>query len=152
MTFQERLDKANELQICTNCFSRQHTLIDCKHPKRCNHCHGKDHTLLHKDRKLADDKEVNPINKQREELDTKVAGAATAPIAKKRQVLLGTTIVYIEHENGEKIPCRAFLDSGSTVCFLRNESAQMLKLHKQKLTYQLVALMMTSFTSVKFLP
>lgn len=129
LDYHQRLNKVQELKLCFNCLSKSHAVKDCTSIRRCLTCTEKHHSILHKPdspRKADSSKESSST----EEKESVSAAATSHTFASKKTVLLATAVILVENSQGNRIACRAFLDSGSSVNFMRTETAQLLNLNR----------------------
>ncbi|XP_008179733.1 uncharacterized protein LOC103308325 [Acyrthosiphon pisum] len=129
----DRIKKTSELGLCKICL-RRHDKKKCL-ARYCFKC-GKPHnTMLHLGPEQQ--KTASPVEtkKDKDVIETPVSASSTSSInahaaTSTEQVLLTTAIVLAANVNGNMIPCRALLDSGSQTNFITEELAQTLKLKK----------------------
>ena len=87
-----------------------HTAKDCPSTKKCKLCSKPHNTLLHTNQNNVTTLNVNDHTKESASC-TQVATATNS----RYQVLLQTAIVHVLNKQGELVPCRALLDSGSQI-------------------------------------
>lgn len=147
-----------EKELCFNCLRAGHTSAKCPSKGACLVCHKQGHhTLLHDacvtasagastNSSLADS-ESTPKPASTTSFTSSASTPAsydaghtskahhTTGMALESQpsmgvAILATAIVHLKNRNGVMVPCRAFLDSGSTVSFITTELASQLRLPK----------------------
>lgn len=138
LTETQRFLKVREAGLCYNCLRAGHSANECTASK-CQKCGQNHHTILHRTKplndnsgKLPEQKKDETVDKEQPQASKEVAGAAVGAEKKLEIVVLATAIIYIENSYGIKFPCRAFLDSGSTVCFITEHMTQLLELKKEE--------------------
>ncbi|XP_055840984.1 uncharacterized protein LOC129908495 [Episyrphus balteatus] len=140
---QERLTTVKSLKCCINCLRFGHQSPKCKsmHCTKCNKYH---HTLLHvaienqrqKHPAIHNRASTSAASSSTADAEHCTSAAGTTPTIKQQKavsVILGTAIVHIMDQSGQKIECRALLDSGSQVNFITDKLARALGL---KETYE----------------
>lgn len=155
MNISERIAKVKELKICFNCLRSGHRVVDCSTKKTCSNCHKKHHSLLHEE-SFSKPQPTPPESKPHEpkvtvpKTDPSVAVSPPGPSTSQnpqqqttvnstcscnhsqnlKTVMLLTAVVMLEND-GELIPCRTLLDSGSQSNFLSERVANQLKLPRE---------------------
>ncbi|CAK9827604.1 hypothetical protein ANTRET_LOCUS5285 [Anthophora retusa] len=105
----------------------------------CDICGKKHHKLLHR----VSAPRSNTITS--EEVDhskpnTTVSCVAHSDRSSLEQVVLSTAVVYIEDKQGQKIPCRALLDSGSQSNFITHKLCKILRISYEPIEVQVSGL------------
>ena len=116
-------------KLCFNCLRKGHGVKDC-HARGCQICNRKHHTLFHP--KSEPQTPVKSKSETREIDSSKSNTSASALNSLKGHVVLATALVSVEDAQGQKIPARAFLDSGSSVHFMTNQLCHMLGIKKNR--------------------
>ncbi|KAJ8944266.1 hypothetical protein NQ318_009643 [Aromia moschata] len=137
LTAKLRFKEVKRLNLCTNCLRTDHTVSDCKSGS-CRVCAKKHNSLLHFDEvdTTKGNQGQQPSNtvsqtesvSQTNQLDSNQERSVNTHCSVPRQlyVLLSTAIVQLEGNKGNKITCRALLDSGSQSNFIVSNLAQRL--------------------------
>ena len=115
LTAAQRRQKVMSSNLCLNCLSPNHQAAQCVSLHRCKTCGKQHHTLLH---------DATP--------PTSTSQVTATSVSDNSVVVLATAVIFIRHENGTYIPCRAFLDGGSTANFMTERLAFNLQLKKQQ--------------------
>ncbi|XP_075162900.1 uncharacterized protein LOC142235535 [Haematobia irritans] len=119
--------------LCLNCFSKVHTVKNCRSKYTCFECKKKHNTLLHRSYDPKQNTHPNPntnsaltplpetSNSSTQSTTSAGSGVVqTYFAAASRGVLLGTALVYIR-SNGSIHRARALLDSGSEGTFISDK-------------------------------
>nr|XP_029722598.1 uncharacterized protein LOC115263500 [Aedes albopictus] len=107
----ERIDTLRTLGLCFNCMRSNHMANVCQ-ARCCQKCGAKHNTMLH-------------IEHQD---DTVALNSCGSPSVPPTQILLATAVVLIADRQGDYIPCRAMLDSGSQTSFISSNLVRTLRL------------------------
>lgn len=162
MTIEERRKVVGDSQICFNCMRPNHTARKCTSKSNCRECNRRHHTLLHSTYSSetssgsSSNSSNSPSNSYKPPLNNPSGSGSSQPgnqqsvnqtgkpkpeelsnkqfvgMARHGVSLLATAMVFITDRYGREVPCRAFLDAGSTVSFITVDLADKLKLPKQK--------------------
>lgn len=130
----ERFNKAKELQVCINCFSPSHSVMDCTSRYSCKICHKKHNSMLHR----YDQTESIPSSQNDLETALPNTNSSSLPAnantfqcsnsqAVETKIILATALVKIQDHQGQYQECRALLDSGSESNFISSHLALKLK-------------------------
>uniref|UniRef100_A0A1B0EWM1 Uncharacterized protein n=1 Tax=Phlebotomus papatasi TaxID=29031 RepID=A0A1B0EWM1_PHLPP len=142
----KRFEIVRTAKLCINCLDPGHSVNNCQ-SSACKHCAEKHSTWLHfafhpempsiQDAASANlaSIETNAVTNTTGTQPTPVPGTSsslncTAPSIVPN-VLLATAVIYIQTAEGDKLPCRAVLDSGSQVNIITEKMCQLLKLPKR---------------------
>jgi len=98
----------------------------------CRQCHKRHHNLLHIDRQNQSINEKGSVNNN----PADARGSSTADVntyctfngKTRNQSLLATSIVEVQKNSGQYIPCRALVDSASQSHFIRERCVQHMRL------------------------
>jgi hypothetical protein len=131
MNPRQRLSHAKQANLCFNCL-QIYTKTQTFSTQMCRQCHKRHHILLHID------EENQPTTHKSftsNEPTADANGASTAEVNSycsmksnsRNHILLATAIVEVMNKNGQFIPCRALLDSGSQTHFITERCVQRLK-------------------------
>ncbi|XP_055604027.1 uncharacterized protein LOC129752265 [Uranotaenia lowii] len=158
MKVSDRVELVKKRSLCLNCLSPGHIARFCIKGS-CQSCGRGHHTLLHAgppisqfcSEQLRVPQQVNPDNQTQishnpsQSMDNLLSSNATDypstshssitptnPKTFSNTVLLTTAVVMIEDGDGNTIPARALLDSGSQLCFMTEKIAQSLKFHRRQ--------------------
>ncbi|XP_058827982.1 uncharacterized protein LOC131687905 [Topomyia yanbarensis] len=150
--------------LCRNCFRAGHQARDCQSKFSCRNCKGRHHTLVcfkserNKDSKVtaAAASSKPPISKEpTTSTSTQVANVAATDVLVSgathqysSKVLLATAVVLIEDEEGNRLPARALLDSGSESNFITERLSQRLKIFRDRVDISVLGIGQTG-TKVK---
>ncbi|XP_065074450.1 uncharacterized protein LOC135698402 [Ochlerotatus camptorhynchus] len=140
----ERINKVKQLRICFNCLGLGHCAKDCSSKRNCSKCHKRHHTLLHEESftktletetlpekdSFQDAAEVKTVPKIVPSTSANTSCSCNHSQTAKTVMLL-TAIVNLESADGQLVPCRAMMDSGSQVCFLSETIANRLKISRE---------------------
>ncbi|XP_062703992.1 uncharacterized protein LOC134286395 [Aedes albopictus] len=128
--------------LCRNCFKRGHRAIDCPSRFVCRNCKGKHHTLVCFRPTSNEDRDESSVARtsaagssiQSPEEPQESSSLVSSNVSGNRMssVLLATAIVLVEDEDGNRVPARALLDSGSECNFMTENLSQQLKVQRQR--------------------
>lgn len=136
LTVTNRLNETKKYKLCLNCLRPGHFVQDCK-SGNCRTCERKHNTLLHLthsreniqvESKNDDRGEENPVSSVSHTHTTTMTINSVRKQANISQVLLATAMVHVLDLHGNKIACRALLDSGSQSNFVTSSLIEKLKL------------------------
>ncbi|XP_054711310.1 uncharacterized protein LOC129220901 [Uloborus diversus] len=150
----DRYLTAKKLNLCLNCLSTKHKIVQCPSTFLCSICSKKHHSLLHRKESLAPirNRSLNSdsnslINKKdipsaskdtgtRNDVSSEISQSLCSEISRSEhisnKVLLATSVIYVEDLNGVRIPVRGILDCGSQLSLTTNRLAQSLSGKKKK--------------------
>lgn len=137
----DRIKRVGELKLCKICM-RTHIGKKCD-GKKCFQCHKAHNTLLHlKINKTESNVTSEQYEENSEESPTasNVGVSAHASAISYRQVLLSTAIINVYNNDGKPVRCRVLLDSGSQNNFITEHMAQMLKLRRKRVDYDIAGI------------
>lgn len=137
----DRIKRVGELMLCKICM-RTHIGKKCD-GKKCFQCHKAHNTLLHlKINKTESNVTSEQYDENSEESPTasNVSVSAHASAINYRQVLLSTAIINVYNTDGKPVRCRVLLDSGSQNNFITEHMAQMLKLRRKRVDYDIAGI------------
>ena len=146
LTPEERITKVKALNLCTICLSG-HSAKECKKNWLCRRC-GKSHnTLLHKENNIHDVNSSDKLNPN----ENVVLHMNSNHETKSEQVLFMTAQVNAQNPStSTSVPVRAFLDSGSEVSIVDEETAKSLNLPRQKTDVQVLGLGLSNLGKVRY--
>ena len=162
-TPENRLNKVRSLGNCAICL-QAHPTKDCSRDWKCKKC-GKNHnTLLHIERKAHDTRSTggNGNNNSNVTHNTNTDSKSNAQVVlhntqsdgqsdNANHVLFMTAKVQLVNPvSNSIIPARAFLDSGSEISIVDEESVKLLGLKKHKTDVQISGLAMANVSRAKF--
>lgn len=140
MTTIERFNEAKRLELCINCLQKGHRVRYCR-AERCCRCNQRHHTLLHRE-------EGQQAFQTLSNSDGKIMMKSIAPEPSKatlhsacslneqcsldETIILATAVVSVRGQYGERVECRALLDSASQLNFVTDNVVQSLKLKKER--------------------
>ncbi|XP_071579521.1 uncharacterized protein [Temnothorax nylanderi] len=137
----QRKTLAKTQRCCYNCLGKGHFPSTCPSQKRCTHCQGKHHSLLHaesepnssKERPEASkaDKYDVPLSDPKSTLALKVQ-IDKGPNPITTPVLLATARVLVSTNEGRALQIRALIDTGSEATFITERAVQALHSKRQK--------------------
>ncbi|KAJ8929013.1 hypothetical protein NQ314_018324 [Rhamnusium bicolor] len=148
----EKEDYINKNSMCYNCLKKGHTIAQCR-SDGCRICNKKHHTQLHQPEHKSG--EVNAQSNQvakhampntyqgDDQSHPLAAGNATALLTQnnnRSQILLATAQVNVVASNGNLIPARALLDSGSQTSFITTKIFKRLNLRAYHQNIQILGL------------
>ncbi|XP_024868250.1 uncharacterized protein LOC112452343 [Temnothorax curvispinosus] len=125
----KRIKEARSRKLCLNCLKdTSHIAKQCS-LGLCRKCNKRHNTLLHLEQSTTKTSESTTEDtstaNQEKVVATSVNHSALKP---SKQVLLATALVKITDSKGDKVVCRALLDSGSQSCFITSSCAKRLSL------------------------
>ena len=128
----ERRNKiVRESRRCTNCLHDSHTQSKCPSSFSCRHCHGRHHSLLHKDQPSSSTQTIT-VNSSFIKAQKGVNENKTAPLSPPEFYFIDTAIVNgVSGDRHQQ--ARAALDSGSGVSLMSESLASHLKLPRYSL-------------------
>lgn len=152
----QRFNLVKKFSLCINCLNQSHKVIDCKSKLVCKLCSKRHNSLLHYSNNT-EVENVNTVNKcpplgRNEESSTDSNSHIQTDISKTMicasascsehvfNVILATAIVYVKDVSGNKYPLRCICDSGSQINAITIESANLLRLKKEKTNIPLTGL------------
>ncbi|XP_025405027.1 uncharacterized protein LOC112679449 [Sipha flava] len=128
MSLPERQDIVFKNKLCYNCLFPGHQVRQCR-GDNCNKCGKRHNTKLHNDAPL---NYHNPVDKPSSSSPEQSIVAYVEQDNKSnviKQIILATALVNLENAVGQRVQCRAILDSGSQVCLITRECTSRLKLN-----------------------
>ena len=128
MSHENRLARVRKHSLCLNCLRQGHYASQCKSTRRCEECHGKNHTLLHHDASKAETKSSPETSDESEK--GSIANHHTN--GRQGSILLMTCQVIIRAPDGATVQVRALLYSGSEASFITERMAQQLRLSRRR--------------------
>ncbi|XP_052565835.1 uncharacterized protein LOC120412439 [Culex pipiens pallens] len=142
----EALLRTNSL--CRNCLKSGHLAKDCSSRFSCRNCNKRHHTLLcFKSGKDKGSAQYKRDNSKAATDESQASGHSSSSTSNQvtpeitvsnsaqlfsTQVLLATAIVIIEDDEGNRLPARALLDSGSESNFISEHLSQRLRVRRNK--------------------
>lgn len=134
----ERINFIKSKKLCINCLSAHKD--ECRSKFSCRSCKKKHHSLLHLESNQvvktnvakAQTKAIEQMNSNEQSIHISANIAANYS-----PVILATAIVAIESHSGEKLAFRALIDQGSQSSFISENAAQLLKLQKIPMKFQI---------------
>ncbi|CAI6360469.1 unnamed protein product [Macrosiphum euphorbiae] len=136
MSVNDRVSAARDKRLCFRCLVSTHWSTKCRVTKPCARCHGRHHTLLHKD----NDTEAQPIAS---------TSACYVSSSKHPTALLGTAVVHVRDRYGCMQPVRALIDSGSQISIMSVPCVERLGLKCNKWTVPLTGVSGAAVLQVK---
>ncbi|XP_053685837.1 uncharacterized protein LOC128735375 [Sabethes cyaneus] len=136
--------------LCRNCFRLGHQAKDCQAKYSCRICKARHHTMVcfkqERDSRPrpppasgensgATSTYHLPTSSNSSQVDNLAAtniSVSNSAMQLTSQVLLATAVVLVEDDEGNQIPARALLDSGSESNFISEHLSQRLKVDRQK--------------------
>ena len=160
---EDRLNKVRSLGFCSICL-QAHPTKDCGRDWKCRKC-GKNHnTLLHVERKSNDSRGTSGNGNINSNINTNISTDSNS----SNQVVLHNTqgdnqfdnayhvlfmtakVQLVNPVSNSIIPARAFLDSGSEISIIDEESVKLLGLKKHRTDVQISGLAMTNVSRAKY--
>lgn len=137
LTIDDRFKKTSELGLCKICL-RRHEKRKCL-ARHCFKCSRPHNTMLHifSEQKASPSIEANKgrmVSEKLVSVPETMSMNAHASISAEH-VLLSTAVVSVMDANGNMVPCRVLLDSGTQTNFISEEMVQILKLRKIKIDH-----------------
>lgn len=125
----KRIKEARSRKLCLNCLKgTSHQARQCT-VRPCRKCSKKHNTLLHLEQTSAKGQEFADENADAKDSEKVVATSVSHTSSEQsRQVLLATAMVEVTNFKGDKVLCRALLDSGSQSCFVTSRCIKNLAL------------------------
>ncbi|XP_073814293.1 uncharacterized protein [Musca autumnalis] len=120
-------------KVSKRCFGSNHLLKKCRSSSSCSICHGKHHTLLHRESHLSNsdsnaEVDIRPsTSQQARHNSTSEVNIQNCFADTRNHILLGTAIVNID-VNGNIYTARAIIDSGSQATFITEKLQRRLNL------------------------
>ncbi|XP_050065611.1 uncharacterized protein LOC126554599 [Aphis gossypii] len=136
MSVSDRVSAARDKRLCFRCLNSTHWSTKCRVSKPCARCHGRHHTLLHKDI----DTDSQPIPS---------TSACHVSSSKHPTILLGTAVVHVRDRYGCMQPVRALIDSGSQISIMSVPCVERLGLTRNKWTAPLTGVSGVAVLQVK---
>ncbi|GFR18832.1 hypothetical protein TNCT_558681 [Trichonephila clavata] len=137
MKVSDRFNHIKSLNLCINWLKERHKVKDCKSKNSCSVRKKRHHTSLHifeaipSPRHTTLANELHPPAEDQRSTPSELCNTfANSSKEKKKNVLLPTAIVHIKEGDGQLFPCKAILDSGSHLSFIRRRLANKLTLKK----------------------
>ncbi|XP_030759181.1 uncharacterized protein LOC115884669 [Sitophilus oryzae] len=141
-TPQDRLNFAQQHNLCTNCLLASHSVRKCNSSFKCKICGSPHHTLLHLDKAIDSYASNTPINSNfNHTLDRAIlestpgpsVGAMASTLSTKQStVLLSTAIVDIKDIRGNFQQIRILFDSASMANFITEKCVNRLGLPRKR--------------------
>ncbi|XP_023293941.2 uncharacterized protein LOC111677110 [Lucilia cuprina] len=117
MNYDERFACVKQLDLCINCFSKQHRIKDCTSSFNCRTCHKRHNSLLHKDTENYNLVPTTATLPQETSETATPSNVRSCFSSNSKSVLLATAMTQIHH-NGVQFPAKALFDSGSEGTFI----------------------------------
>lgn len=156
-TPEQRFNLVKKRQLCINCLGNNHVWQKCHSKYSCRECGKKHHLLLHRDiAKSSPNLSANAVSHDSIQISESVnvtdhesilqppsqsnvtvsSLASTRlpcrPLTKsKKQILIGTAIIWVYDDANCRMPCRVILDSASHVHFVTEEFCKKLNVHRK---------------------
>ena len=137
----QRYDQVRALNLCLNCFSNKHKVVECNSTYTCRACNKKHHTLLHFPQGQQDavsggskaDRSAQSTGKTSVEGSTvKMTSHHSASIG--NSVLLATACISVRDTHGGTLVCRALIDQCSEASFISESLVHTLRLRRTRST------------------
>ncbi|GFT16782.1 integrase catalytic domain-containing protein [Trichonephila clavipes] len=136
MKVSDRFKQIKRLNLCINCLKEHHKIKDCKSKNSCSVCKKRHHTSLHIfeaiplpfSTTLAN--ELTPLPNMQGSTTPDHSYTFSNCVGEKKNISLPTAMVYLRRAEGQFFPCKAILDSGSHLSFIRQRLANKLPLKK----------------------
>ena len=114
---------------CLNCLGSGHSAKNCQSLNRCQKCQKLHHTLLHQPQQSMSS---NPSTIQLLNTESVASASNAATTTISSNVPLMTCRVLVIAPDGSTVNARVLLDSGSTVSFISERLAQVLRLPRSQ--------------------
>ncbi|XP_076230178.1 uncharacterized protein LOC143175315 [Nomia melanderi] len=119
LSIDEKTKIVQASRSCYNCLQTGHRVQACTR-KHCHICNGKHHVLLHREAAL------QATNISTEEAGPSDSNKITSCVANVddrswEHSVLSTAVIYVQNGRGQRLECRALLDSGSQSNFITYE-------------------------------
>ena len=122
--------------LCLNCLRSWHFAKNCRSLNHCQNCQKLHHTLLHQPQETTISSErslsTNPSPIQLPSSESVACASNTSMMRISPNVLLMTCRVLVVAPDGSTVNARTLLDSGSTVSFISEWLAQVLRLPRSQ--------------------
>ncbi|KMQ89359.1 gag-pol polyprotein precursor [Lasius niger] len=141
----ERQEFVTKKNLCFNCLG-SHRLAECRTLKRCRHCKGQHHSLLHREvasstaaLATADSPTTSSASSSSTPSSAVVHSHHAAIQVNRPQVLLATACMTLVAARGEDVKVRALLDQGSEVSLIQESLVQLLRLPRSRASVPIVS-------------
>jgi hypothetical protein len=137
-----------------NFLKTTHQVGNCDSTFSCRYCRKRHHSLLHDPARHQPliskpdglDKSISNVEASTNKSDAQVSVNCVSQMNKSKQVFLSTAIVNLQDKNGNFVPCRALLDSGSESCFMTERGLQLLQLNRNKVHIRVLGVSQSPIT------
>lgn len=126
LSVSNRRDKIKSLGLCFNCLAYGHRVESCR-SSFCRNCQSSHHTLLCQTQQQAGTQPTKPIRSSARDTLHVACGYPTV-----HYNLLPTAIVLVRNSQGDWIPGRALLDSGSQFNIITERFRQLLGIKRKR--------------------
>lgn len=130
----DRYKFAKSENLCLNCLSKNHKIINCKSHINCSICKRRHHSLLHYIEKLEPTVQTD-VQIDNPTVDKVTSLCSVSSARMDYTVLLSTAVVQVFIPDGSKHYIRMIIDSGSQSNFLTLKCCKKLQLPIQKISY-----------------
>lgn len=130
----ERWAKVRELELCSNCLNKGHSKEECTR-FRCPLCNGKHNKLLHTDSEKSEEPSTSSqdnVHKNKNNNTTVNSNQFVSVSTYKKQILLGTALIWVFDRFGKRHLARCLLDNGAMSNVISENLAQKLGLRREK--------------------
>ncbi|XP_076039483.1 uncharacterized protein LOC143024556 [Oratosquilla oratoria] len=148
LTYEEKLNKAYNLELCFKCLRKGHKASQCRVIRTCEQCGGSHLTIMHRTNKnfrVEGSKEVtaNPV------VTNEIDDSRVQVLSSQLKDSVGdTTAIPVQVElNGKVVTTRCYLDNGSSVTFCTKNLLQ--KLGMTDVNYQSTTLQVSTIVGTR---
>ncbi|XP_065082123.1 uncharacterized protein LOC135704593 [Ochlerotatus camptorhynchus] len=147
--------------LCRNCLRSGHLAKDCQSKFSCRNCKGRHHSMVCFKRERDGNSKASDTAKDRNSSASNDAqtSSSSSQVAAQisvsntahdigSQILLATVVLIVEDDDGNLIPARALLDSGSESNFITERLSQRLKVDRKRVDVSVTGIGQTT-TRVK---
>lgn len=130
----ERRRMVESANLCINCLSPSHKLVECASTRNCFKCGLQHHTLLHLDSPRQENQFQAKNSNTRALESTSSSESSVANhlvdhiVDSKKDVLLATAVIVVKCGSGKKVFLKALLDQGSQMSLISTYAAKRLRL------------------------
>lgn len=156
LSVMDRFYNVKNLKLCILCLKGGHTVKNCRGPY-CALCNMKHHSLLHRSSQNNSSQTSQLTANTTDTVDNASVMSKGSSYTSQMEIshselrsgtFLATALVNVRNSSGDLFSCRALLDSGSSLHFVTEHLAQILRLKKVKTELDIMGIGATN-TKVK---